>query len=183
MTTRRRGYRDGGVRKRPDGRREGTVDVGTYGKSRRRKYVYGRTRTEVVERLRSVQRTVGEGLPVIDERTTLATFLQTWLEEVVKTSHARLSSSHASDPLNGLTGDIGDELEVLVVMQDGELCQFGSGGDEQVWDGRRPVLAAFGERDLDFHGAVFDRRGEVLDRHAGEWWVPMTGPQVVNRAG
>ena len=84
MTTKRRGYRDGGVRKRPDGRWEGTADVGVYGTGRRRKYVYGRTRAEVVERLRSVQRTVTEGLPVIDERTTLAKYLQTWLDEVVK---------------------------------------------------------------------------------------------------
>ena len=62
MTTKRRGYKDGGVRKSPDGRWEGTADVGAYGSGRRRKYVYGRTRAEVVERLRSVQRTVTEGL-------------------------------------------------------------------------------------------------------------------------
>jgi integrase len=84
MTTKRRGYKDGGIRKRSDGRWEGTADVGVYGTGRRRKYVYGRTRAEVVEKLRSVQRTVTEGLPVIDERTTLAKFLQTWLDEVVK---------------------------------------------------------------------------------------------------
>ena len=88
MTTKRRGYRDGGVRKRPDGRWEGTADVGVCGTGRRRKYVYGRTRAEVVERLRSVQRTVTEGLPVIDERTTLAKYLQTWLDEVVKPARA-----------------------------------------------------------------------------------------------
>ena len=62
MTTKCRGYKDGGVRKSPDGRWEGTADFGVYGSGRRRKYVYGRTRAEVVERLRSVQRTVTEGL-------------------------------------------------------------------------------------------------------------------------
>ncbi len=34
---------------------------------------------------------------------------------------ARVGSSAASDPLNGLTGDIRDELEMLVIVQDGEL--------------------------------------------------------------
>ena len=57
-----------------------------YGTGRRRKYVYGRTRADVVERLRSVQRTVDQGLPVIDEKATVACFLQTWLDEVVKLS-------------------------------------------------------------------------------------------------
>ncbi len=86
MASKRRGHGDGGVRKRPDGRWEGTVDVATYGTARRRKYVYGRTRAEVVERLRAVQHTKDEGLPVIDERVTLARFLQTWLDQVVNRS-------------------------------------------------------------------------------------------------
>jgi hypothetical protein len=38
----------------------------------------------VVERLRSVQRTADDGLPLIDEKATVARFLQTWLDEVVK---------------------------------------------------------------------------------------------------
>jgi integrase len=84
MASRRRGHGDGGIRKRPDSRWEGTVDVTTYGRARRRKYVYGRTRAEVVERLRAVQHTRDEGLPVIDERVTLARFLQTWLDQVVR---------------------------------------------------------------------------------------------------
>lgn len=40
----------------------------------------------MVEKLRSVQRTLSDGLPVIDERANLARFLQTWLDEVVRPS-------------------------------------------------------------------------------------------------
>lgn len=67
--------RIGGMRKRPDGRWEGSVDVGVYGSGRRRKYVYGRTRAEAVEKLRAVQQNLDDGLPLIDERVTVARFL------------------------------------------------------------------------------------------------------------
>lgn len=38
------------------------------------------------------------------------------------------------EALDRLTGDAGDEVEVLVDVQDGEVGQFSRGGDEQVWD-------------------------------------------------
>ena len=84
MTAKRRGRGDGNIRRRPDGRWEGSVEVTVYGTGRRRKYVYGRARAEVAEKLRAAQQTVGEGLPVIDERVTVAKFLQSWLDQVVK---------------------------------------------------------------------------------------------------
>ena len=61
--------------------------------------------------------------------------------------------------LKGLPSDICDELEILVIVQDDELGQLSGGGNEQVWERCRPVLAPFCERDLDFHGTVFDRWG------------------------
>ncbi|HZT66039.1 MAG TPA: site-specific integrase [Acidimicrobiales bacterium] len=82
--TGRRGAGDGGVRLRPDGRWEATVEIGALGGRRRRKYVYGRTRADVVANLRSAQANVDAGLPLIDERTRLGTFLDLWLEEVVR---------------------------------------------------------------------------------------------------
>jgi hypothetical protein len=44
--------------------------------------------------------------------------------------------------LNGLAGDLGYDLEVLVEVQDREPCQFSGGGDDQVRYGRGAVLAA-----------------------------------------
>jgi integrase len=84
MTGNRRGRGDGSVKRRADGRWEGSVEVSIYGTGRRRKYVYGRTKAEVADRLRAVQHGIDEGLPVIDERVTVAKFLQTWLDQVVK---------------------------------------------------------------------------------------------------
>jgi len=55
MTPKRRSYRGGGMRKRPDGRWGSTVDLGIYGTGRRRKYVYSRTSTDVVDRLWALQ--------------------------------------------------------------------------------------------------------------------------------
>src|SRR4051794_20327705 len=53
----RRGSGEGGIRRRSDGRWEATVDLGRLGRRRRRKYVYGRTRAEVVAKLRKLQAT------------------------------------------------------------------------------------------------------------------------------
>lgn len=84
MTGKRRGRGDGSVKRRADGRWEGSVEVSIYGTGRRRKYVYGRTRAEVADKLRAIQHGLDEGLPLIDERVTVAKFLQAWLDQVVK---------------------------------------------------------------------------------------------------
>jgi hypothetical protein len=44
------------------------------------------------------------------------------------------------------------------------------------------VLAAVGEKDLDLDGAVFDGRGEVLDRHGGKRGDTQLCPPVGSRA-
>lgn len=64
----------------------GSAEVSVYGTGRQRKYVYGRTRAEVAEKLQALKGSLGEGLPVMDERVTVAKFLQIWLDEVVKPS-------------------------------------------------------------------------------------------------
>lgn len=38
------------------------------------------------------------------------------------------------EAFDGLAGDRGDEVEVLVEVKDGEIVQFGGGGDDQVGD-------------------------------------------------
>ena len=43
--------------------------------------------------------------------------------------------------LGWLAGDAGDEVEVLVQVQDGEPPEFSSGGNQQVGNRRRAVLA------------------------------------------
>ena len=43
--------------------------------------------------------------------------------------------------LGWLAGDAGDEVEVLVQVQDGEPPELSSGGNQQVGNRRRAVLA------------------------------------------
>lgn len=89
MTSKRRGHGEGLIRKRPDGRWEGRLDASRIGPARRRKSVYGRTRAEVVQKLRQAGASIDQGLPLVDERTRFDTYLQTWLSEVVKPSRSR----------------------------------------------------------------------------------------------
>ena len=81
---RRRGRGDGSIRRRTDGRWEGSVELETETGERKRRSVYGRTRAEVAEKVRRLQDEVASGQPVIDERTRLGDYLDVWLEEVVK---------------------------------------------------------------------------------------------------
>src|SRR5256885_16428241 len=62
--------------------------------------------------------------------------------------------SSCDDPLHRLTGDLGDEIEVVVVVQHHELGRLGGGSDQQVGDLGSPVLTSFGERVLHGDGAV-----------------------------
>jgi hypothetical protein len=61
--------------------------------------------------------------------------------------------------LDGLAGDIGDDLEVFPGVQDGQPGQFSRGGDDQVWYRGGTVLAAVGEQGQDFGRAVLNGRG------------------------
>jgi integrase len=89
MVSKRRGHGEGLIRKRSDGRWEGRLDTGQYGEGRQRKSVYGRTRADVVDKLRQARAVVDQGLPVVDERIRLDAYLETWLEEVVKPARSR----------------------------------------------------------------------------------------------
>lgn len=80
--TERRGYGEGGVRLRPDGRWEATVELGIADGKRKRKYVYGKTKREVMQKRSAVERAVADGTPVSPERLTVQKYLDQWLESV-----------------------------------------------------------------------------------------------------
>ena len=83
MTQKRRGSGEGSIRQRTDGRWEGRVEAGWSATgTRRRASVFGRTRLEVVGKLRQLQAHQAAGLPVVDGRTTVGAYLNRWLETV-----------------------------------------------------------------------------------------------------
>lgn len=77
----RRGNGEGSIYKRRDGRWEARLDLGWTSGGRQRKSLYGRTRAEVIAKLARTQRAKEDGLAALDERTTVAGFLERWLEE------------------------------------------------------------------------------------------------------
>jgi hypothetical protein len=74
----RRAKGEGAVYRLGDGRWEAKPRSGVG----RRKSVYGRTRREVLGKLREVRLTLKRGLPVSSRILTLAAFLERWLEVV-----------------------------------------------------------------------------------------------------
>jgi hypothetical protein len=65
----------------------------------------------------------------------------------------------------GLAGDLGDEVEVLVEVQHRQPGEFSGRRDDQIGYGRSTMLAPVGEQRQDLHGPVLDGRGQVLHRH------------------
>ena len=88
-----RGWGEGGVRQRPDGRWEATLELGlernTKGNlARRRKSIYGKTKQEVLQKLRTAQREMEQGKVPTPERLTVAQHLGHWLEHAIKPKRA-----------------------------------------------------------------------------------------------
>jgi integrase len=83
---RKRGQGEGTIYKRKDGRWAAAVTLGYQGGKFKRKTVYGKTRKEVQDKLTIELRKVQQGLPIVNERHTLAQFLKSWLESVAKPS-------------------------------------------------------------------------------------------------
>src|SRR5262245_59213813 len=73
-------------------------------------------------------------------------------------SSSRLSGSRDIQPFGGLPGDAGDEVEVLVEVQDRELGKLG-GGDDEVEHRGRAVLPSTGEQGEDSTATSGLRRG------------------------
>ena len=76
---RRRGNNEGSIRKRSDGRWEARLRVAGPQRS-----IYGTTRDEVVRKLRAAQVQVDRGVPMPNERQTVAQYLERWLRDSVQ---------------------------------------------------------------------------------------------------
>lgn len=74
------------------------------------------------------------------------------------------TGSGRSQALGRLTGDLGDQVEVLVDVQNDEPGQLGGRGDDEVRHRGRTVPSAIGEQGLHLHGSILDGRRLVLDR-------------------
>jgi integrase len=72
----RRGHGEGSIYQRKDGRWTASVTV----EGRKRKYIYGKTRREVQERLKVVLRDQQQGTLVTSPQQTMEQFLNQWLE-------------------------------------------------------------------------------------------------------
>lgn len=80
----RRSAGEGTIRQRKDGRWEARLDLGLINGKRRYKALYGATRKEAAEKLAEAQRQREQGVDVTQGRTTVAAFLDVWLEQVVR---------------------------------------------------------------------------------------------------
>ena len=80
MSAGRRGNGEGTIVKRADGRWAAAIIFDGY----QRKWIYGQTRRDVSDRLRKIRSDVAEGRPVMNERLTMAEYLNRWLYEVAK---------------------------------------------------------------------------------------------------
>ena len=83
MGQRRRGNGEGSIHQRPDGRWCAVIDLGIVNGKRKRKYIYGDTRKEVVEKLRAARQAQAAGANLAVERLTVARFLDRWIDDVV----------------------------------------------------------------------------------------------------
>ena len=82
MSRQRRGHGEGSIYRRPDGRWTATIDLGWQGGRRRRKFLYGKTRAEVAQKLAIALKAHRDGQVFGDERTTVEQFLRAWLRSI-----------------------------------------------------------------------------------------------------
>lgn len=87
----KRGNNEGTIFKRADGRWVAAVTLpdGT------RKHYYGKRRTDVAGRLSDALKDIDDGLPPVNEKLTLAEFLQRWLEASASTVRPRTHRRYA----------------------------------------------------------------------------------------
>jgi integrase len=80
----RRGPNEGSIYQRKDGRWVGGVHFGYAPGKRVRRHVFGKTRAEVVEKMRPLLKAHDEHRPPPDQRLKLGPFLTSWLEDVAR---------------------------------------------------------------------------------------------------
>lgn len=91
---RRRGRGEGGIRQRPDGRWEATIDLGAHGAKRIRRFIYGRTRKEVTDKLKAEHQRQEDGAFVTGRMPTVAQFLDAWLASAQQTVRSKTYVSY-----------------------------------------------------------------------------------------
>ena len=82
MTTSRRGKGDGSIYHRRDGRWVAVYEHGSGAGRRNRHYLYGKTRSEVRDKLRKAQAKQEEGSSISDARQRVEQFVLDWLDAV-----------------------------------------------------------------------------------------------------
>src|SRR5512135_1535941 len=79
MARRRRGSGEGTVYKRADGSWAAALDLGVVEGKRRRRFVYGRTQKEVLDKLALLRRQQTSGARLMPPRLTVGQYLDHWL--------------------------------------------------------------------------------------------------------
>src|SRR5262249_45273721 len=82
--SKRRGHGEGGICRLANGKWCATVDLGMVNGKRKRKYIYAKTRKEVVDKLKVAQAAQARGVNIVPERYTVERFLKMWLDEVIR---------------------------------------------------------------------------------------------------
>lgn len=83
MAERRRGHGEGSVFQRADGVWVASVDLGLGpDKKRRRRVVYGKTKTEATKKLKQLIAEISQGIDVDPKRITVQEYLQRWLGHI-----------------------------------------------------------------------------------------------------
>src|SRR2546430_5272941 len=73
-------YGEGSIYERKDGRFSGYIVL----ENHKRKYFYGKTKKEVLDKMKKAQREQEEGMTVPGQKQTVKQFLEHWLENVHK---------------------------------------------------------------------------------------------------
>ncbi len=84
MSTRKRGQGEGNIYERADGRWAARVSVGYRNGKRSRQWVYGKTRADVANKLRTMIEARQQGILAVPARQTVEQFLSAWLEDCAK---------------------------------------------------------------------------------------------------
>lgn len=106
MSDKRRSRGEGSIFKREDGSWCASITVGVIDGKRRRKFVYGKTRKEVADKLQAIQRQHAAGITFT--KLSVKEFLEQWLEHTVKRKNrARTYDKYAEDVHNHLVPALG----------------------------------------------------------------------------
>jgi hypothetical protein len=106
MLARRRGHGEGSIYQREDGIWCASVDLGVVNGKRKRKKVYAKTRKEVSEKLKLIQRDQAAGVTFAN--LSVKEFLQQWLEQTVtRRNRVRTYDKYAADINNHIIPALG----------------------------------------------------------------------------